>query len=216
MKRYLLFVVIGVVTSCAAAQDRFYLEDFAIAPGQSRTVSLLLDNETDYTAFQCDIYLPEGLSANEDSFTLTDRKNSNHTLSVSKFPGDVYRLISYSLNLKTYSGNSGALVTFDITANEDFSGPVVLELRNVLFTTEAGVEVPFYDEECTVTRSIKGDANDDGMVSIKDVTTLIDYLLSGDEVNINLFNADVNGDGMVTIKDVTLLIDYLLSGQWSN
>ena len=59
---------------------------------------------------------------------------------------------------------------------------------------------------------ILGDVNDDGVVTIKDVTTLIDYLLGGDAVVVNLLNSDVSQDGSITIKDVTALIDLLLSG----
>lgn len=74
----------------------------------------------------------------------------------------------------------------------------------------------------------RGDANGDGIVSIQDVTMIIDYLMSmvntqetlmanGDDTSddagdnvINLEAADVNGDGMITINDVTVLIDMLL------
>ena len=57
-----------------------------------------------------------------------------------------------------------------------------------------------------------GDANGDGVVTIKDVTDLIDYLLSGNASSFDSYNADVSGDGIITIKDVTALIDLLLSG----
>lgn len=57
-----------------------------------------------------------------------------------------------------------------------------------------------------------GDVNGDGKVSIDDVTTLIDYLLSGNITPFNVVNADVDEDGSITIADVTALIDLLLSG----
>jgi hypothetical protein len=60
-----------------------------------------------------------------------------------------------------------------------------------------------------------GDVNDDGHVTIADVTALIDYLLNSDASDINLGNADVSGDGQVNIGDVTSLIDMLLSGSSS-
>ena len=52
-----------------------------------------------------------------------------------------------------------------------------------------------------------GDVNNDGRISIDDVTELIDLLLSGSGTN---DNADVDGDGKVAIDDVTALIDMLL------
>ena len=64
------------------------------------------------------------------------------------------------------------------------------------------------------TAMANGDVNDDSIVNIADVTTLIDYLLYGDESVLNLENADCNRDGGVNIADVTTLIDYLLYGEW--
>lgn len=63
---------------------------------------------------------------------------------------------------------------------------------------------------------LRGDVNNDGVVSVSDVTALIDYLLSGDASAINIGAADCNEDSSVTIADVTSLIDYLLSGAWAN
>ncbi len=57
---------------------------------------------------------------------------------------------------------------------------------------------------------ICGDVNCDGNVSVADVTTLSDVLLS--VMDDSLPNGDVNGDGVVSIHDMTTLIDYLLSG----
>ena len=58
---------------------------------------------------------------------------------------------------------------------------------------------------------IMGDVNNDGSVTIADVTVLIDYLLTQDASAVNLDAADMSGDSQVTIADVTALIDYLLN-----
>lgn len=57
---------------------------------------------------------------------------------------------------------------------------------------------------------LKGDVNQDGKVSIEDVTDLIDYLLivGGSEKRY-----DINDDGKVSIEDATALIDLLLIGE---
>ena len=212
MRKTIILFAAMVVALGAAATDRFYIEDFTISPGETCAVSILLDNEAEYTAFQSDLYLPEGLTA--ANFALTDRKNANHTLTATVLPDGGIRLLSYSLNLKTYSGNSGALVTFDVTASEDFEGEATVALRGTLFTTVAGVEVPFDNETCTVSlpsTAIRGDVNGDSSVNISDVTALIDILLSGETAP---QSADCNQDGSINISDVTALIDYLLSGSW--
>ncbi len=60
-----------------------------------------------------------------------------------------------------------------------------------------------------------GDVNKDGVVSISDVSALINALLAGTEdVETDHYNpaaAEMNGDSKVTIADVSYLISYLLS-----
>jgi len=56
-----------------------------------------------------------------------------------------------------------------------------------------------------------GDVNNDGNISIGDVTALIDLLL-GNEAGATATQADVNLDGGVTIADVAALIDRLMAG----
>lgn len=53
-----------------------------------------------------------------------------------------------------------------------------------------------------------GDIDGDGAVSITDITSLIDLLLSPEETPSYL---DVNGDGIISIMDITDLIDLLLN-----
>ena len=62
---------------------------------------------------------------------------------------------------------------------------------------------------------LRGDVNRDGSVSIADVTTLIDHLLSNDfedSENFSYANSLINDDETVSIADVTALIDLLLAG----
>ena len=56
---------------------------------------------------------------------------------------------------------------------------------------------------------LKGDLNDDGMVSILDMTILINVILGG-EIDHNHQAADVNGDGNISIIDLTTLINIIL------
>ena len=58
----------------------------------------------------------------------------------------------------------------------------------------------------------RGDANNDGVANITDVTTLINYLLHDGEGTsyYSVSYADMDRDGKITISDVTSLINYLL------
>ena len=57
--------------------------------------------------------------------------------------------------------------------------------------------------------ALLGDVNDDGQISIGDITIMIDYLL-GDDIDIYFDGADMDKNGEIGISDLTELIDYLL------
>ena len=57
----------------------------------------------------------------------------------------------------------------------------------------------------------RGDIDGDGVVSINDVTSMIDAILTGDYEGIYFESADVNINGRLDIGDVTTIIDMLLN-----
>jgi hypothetical protein len=56
---------------------------------------------------------------------------------------------------------------------------------------------------------INGDANDNGLVNIQDITFLINYLYKQGTAPYPVIAGDANCDGTVNIKDITYLINYL-------
>lgn len=72
------------------------------------------------------------------------------------------------------------------------------------------VDLPVTEIGYTYERLL-GDVNGDGYVTIADVTSLINYLLSSNPNNFYAVNADVNEDTRINIGDVTSLIVLLLS-----
>lgn len=84
----------------------------------------------------------------------------------------------------------------------------------VLYVPEVSVEAyqttNYWSRFTTILPIKKGDANGDSVLSINDVTTLIEMLLSDDTSTVNMANADLNEDGYVNITDVTALINMLL------
>ncbi len=56
-----------------------------------------------------------------------------------------------------------------------------------------------------------GDVNNDNVVNITDVTTLISAVMTENFANINTTNADLNGDNIINITDVTMLINKVMA-----
>lgn len=75
------------------------------------------------------------------------------------------------------------------------------------------VTLTYREKSCTfdvtVINYIPGDINGDGIVNMKDVTRLVNYLNDNEAYEVIKKALDVNGDGVVSIKDVTRLVEYL-------
>ena len=53
-----------------------------------------------------------------------------------------------------------------------------------------------------------GDYNQDGMVNVVDIIALISEILSGGDIDVDIF--DVNQDGLVNVLDVVTLVNMIL------
>ena len=104
--------------------DRMSGESICLTIGETRTVSILLDNAMDYCAFQLDLNLPEGLTAT--NFALTDRAGS-HALDVNTIDGGNIRALCYTPALTAIGGHEGALLTFDVTATGNVMGDITVD-----------------------------------------------------------------------------------------
>lgn len=145
-----------VASLSAAAFDTFYINDFTINPGETKQVEINLDNDSVYTALQADIYLPEGLTIEQEDgdylFELTDRKGRDHTIASTMLSSDAIRILIASQTLKTFKNNSGALVTFNIIADNTFSGSKAVEMKNIIATDDARVKHYMPNQVTTVTQ----------------------------------------------------------------
>ena len=104
--------------------DRMSAEGVTLMPGETRTVSIALDNEMDYSAFQLDLRLPDGLTAS--NFQLTDRAGS-HAFDVSMLASGDIRALCYSPAIQAIEGHEGALLTFDVTATGVVEGDITVD-----------------------------------------------------------------------------------------
>ena len=58
--------------------------------------------------------------------------------------------------------------------------------------------------------SKKGDANNDAVVDVADITAIAAYILGENPVNFNQKNADVNNDEVIDVADITAAAGIIL------
>ena len=153
MKR-IFSVIIGLAVALGALQaqnNTVTVGDVTLLQGGAAEVSVELSNETEFSAFQMDLKLPEGFvvatTLNEDGDEVLDialneqRKKSTHSLSYNVLNSGAVRVASFSNTNAVYEGASGEIVTFRIMATDEaILGTYFAELYNVVFTTPDAVD----------------------------------------------------------------------------
>ncbi len=93
--------------------------------------------------------------------------------------------------------------TLEISLNQDQTGPnwLVIQVKSIKCLRPIPSDL----------RYIIGDVNEDGVITIADVTALVDIILGKVTVTSSLqMRANVNEDDGITIADVTALVDIIL------
>ncbi|MCH5347144.1 MAG: dockerin type I repeat-containing protein [Muribaculaceae bacterium] len=200
----------------AVHNNSFYIPDFKISVGETKTVSIILDNETPFTAFQTDIYLPEGLTIETNSFVLSSRAAGTHSVSAKSFSDGRTRIACLSTGNDVFTGNSGELLNFNITADKDVAETCQIELRNKIFSMANAKEYLVPNSTTNVTTvelqdATSGDLNEDGSINTIDLNMMIDHIVSG-TLNFKFANGDMNSDSTINSIDLNILIDKIING----
>lgn len=128
----LAYVIIFVLTSLA--QNVFILPEVCGFGSDIVLISADIENADPFVGFQFDLPLPAQTAYIENSASLSGRANG-HSLNASLLPGDTLRVLSYSMNLSYFQGNSGPVIEFLLLLG-DVPGIYPLELENAIIANE--------------------------------------------------------------------------------
>lgn len=133
------------VSRAAANEATLSILPFTISQGNSKTVTLDMTNPgCEVTAFQCDVYLPEGLTIDKTkkgkyniSFDAdTERTDAScHTLSAALQDDGSVKFLCYSVDKDPFEGNNGAIVDIPLTAAASMvDGEYDIRIENIIIT----------------------------------------------------------------------------------
>lgn len=162
IRKMIITSIVGVVALSANAEDTFFIENFTIGAGETKELALNFTNELTYTAFQADIYLPEGLefvyNDTEYGYSWPNYSRVNfrtHTWSSELQTGNGLRILCYSNTNSLLTGNEGALMYISVKASSDFIGNHQMSVTGKIFTEMDSENNPikheFADTYTTVT-----------------------------------------------------------------
>ncbi len=106
--------------------------DIQLNVGETRTVTLTLDNVEKYSAFQMDVKLQSGLKAN--NFRIANQSGS-HRLVTSEEKDEMIRVLCYSPSAAALDKDEKTLMTFDVTATGSIGGNIIIDGVELVTTT---------------------------------------------------------------------------------
>lgn len=182
-----LLAVAAVATAPAAmAACRIYPADCSLVAGGTANLTIMMDNDEDYLNFQMDIHLPDGIrpvfNGGYVSVSRTSRTNG-HTVEAAyeteagaNLPDGVMRVMAYSGQNRVIAGNSGAVVTVEIEADESLEPGTTFEVQAFNIVTVSA--------EAVTTRIELPDEQFN--INIISATPLADVLSDGTDGNVYL------------------------------
>lgn len=195
---------------CIASEVEFF-------KGLDMKLPIFMLNDDDITAFQCDIYLPEGLrlKMNEDedyNITLSERATSSHSVATSDQADGSIRVAVYSSKSKPFRENIGELFTLDLEYVEGATDPQLVEIRNIYLSTAD--EREFNPNNISSVVTIKdytlGDVNNDGIIELYDAAYISQYLRKDNPWDFTFPAADTDADGKISIGDLVGVLNIVL------
>ena len=123
-----MLLAVGCIAAFAQGNNKLYIEDFDIAPGQTKTLDIILENEDPVSSLQFDITFPTGLSYVEGSLEkVTSRiTRTSHSILAVKQEESVYRMGILSTSSEMANSavklKEGALLRIKVKADIDYKG----------------------------------------------------------------------------------------------
>ena len=196
--------------------------------GEEVTLSVVLNADRPVTAFQFDLYLPEGMEMtfDEDEYEnillstarTTERK---HTLTSQQMPDGAWRVICYSDKNNTFEGGEGEVCTITVKTNASMANgsyPIVFKNMTTTYITEGegtGQEtrdqITTYVNFFTPESPLYGDANGDGTVNVTDITTIVSYILGNNPTKFVFSMADAYTDGAINVTDIAATVGIIMN-----
>lgn len=207
-----MLVALLAVASRAFADDKLQVKDFKVGPGCTAKMEIVLTNpDAKYTAFETDIYLPEGLELvkQDDEYLVeASRMAESHSASVSQKTG-YYKLVLSSTINEELSGTDGTVVTLKVKASADITaGKKTGYLKKIKLASNDNTGIIIDEEafEIEVLSYIPGDVNSNGEVDENDIIAIVKHIMGQTPDNFDEEAADVNQDQKVNVADIVEIV----------
>ncbi len=141
-----------------SGDDMLTVEPVTMSAGESQQVGIVLKNPSNqYTAFQFDLVLPDGISIAKNAkgklvASLNEDRIDDHTLTVTDVGGNTYRFLTFSMTNAEFSGTDGTLVYVTLQAASDaVVGAKTATIKSQVMTQMSGKQSKWADKSFQIT-----------------------------------------------------------------
>ncbi|MBE6317425.1 MAG: hypothetical protein E7081_00390 [Bacteroidales bacterium] len=214
------FEMVNKFSISANTSNTIVVDPITAYRGHTLAIPFKMINNREFTALQCDIHLPAGVTAATDEYgdymiELSSRKSNTHIVSSELQADGSIRVIIYSSKNYAFSGNEGDIfyLTVNIAADAEV-GDKSMVLTNIRLTDSEANDVITNRNESrfTISNLILGDSNDDTLVTMGDVVNVVNYVLGETPEKFVFEASDVNADKNITMADVVMVVNAVLNG----
>lgn len=216
----------GEDTDITTFANVVFFENSEANTGQQVTLSLKMNNEIAPTGFQCDVYLPEGVTVakDADNFNLISLSTKRTTAQKTNYfdsaeqPDGAIRIMCSSTKNYTFSGNDGEVATITLNVSDEIEeGEYPLILKNIVISdaNSKSYTVDYVKSTLTISSYTLGDANNDGSVNVSDFTAIASYIMGTPPATFVKKAADVNADTEINVADLTGVATIILYGSFN-
>ena len=201
------------VSDFGIRNNKLLSENHHAVLGKTNAMNIAMENDSQITGLQCDIFLPEGVTVatvdGEYDVELSSRASNSHmVMSSPQIDGSV-RIIAYSANLKSFAGENGNILKIAYNVSSDFVAGSV-DVKNVVLTSPDGTEYEGEEFTIAMTSIPLGDANSDKKVNVTDVVNIANYALGMQLPSFVFSAADVTCDEVVNVSDIVGTTNIIL------
>ncbi len=149
MRNLFTMMAISLCGTVAYAQSVISVKDVTMAPGGSEQMEVVIDNPTNYTAFQFDLKLPAGIKVKDIDMKGTYGEDRNFERKLIDESTNTYRFLSYDMKNATLTSD-GTVATITLEATEE-AETATLEGSDLLVVTPAGESTAQETASATIT-----------------------------------------------------------------
>ncbi|MBQ4622261.1 MAG: Ig-like domain-containing protein [Bacteroidaceae bacterium] len=198
------------------------MSDRIVLSGDTLLLPVVLDNESEISAFQCDVFLPQGITValnEEEDLDVTlnsERATSSHSITARPQDDGCIRLAAYSSQSKKFKGNSGELFYLNLVTDADVEGEMSITLKNIICSTADAEEIAVPDVEALITMAKYIPKNDFILndTSFLGGTSILLPVGLDNESEISAFQCDIYlPEGITLLLDEEEEFDITLNGE---